>query len=281
MIKKILVLGSEGQIGSDLSDYLEQKKYYVDKVDLVYGKKYDLRKISSFVQSKIKRSDFIFFLAFDVGGSRYLKKFENSFIFLDNNCKIMTNVFNKIKKEKKNFIFASSQMSNMTFSNYGMLKNLGEKFTSSLKGISVRFWNVYGFEKNTNKSHVITDFVKMAVKEKKIKMLTDGSEKRDFLYSRDCSRALYLIMKNYNKLKKKKIIDLAYGKQFRIYNIAVKIKNILFKKFGYLISIKKSKQKDTVQKQIFNKPKNNFLHFWKPAYDINRGIEKIIEHYKN
>ena len=40
----------------------------------------------------------------------------------------------------------------------------------------VKFWNVYGIEKDLNKAHVITDFVLMALKIK-TNMLTSGLEK--------------------------------------------------------------------------------------------------------
>ena len=41
--KRILVLGSSGQIGKYLCDYLEDKNYIVKKLDIVNGKKQDLR----------------------------------------------------------------------------------------------------------------------------------------------------------------------------------------------------------------------------------------------
>ena len=60
--------------------------------------------------------------------------------------RIMSNTFELINKFKKPFIFASSQMSEMGYSSYGMLKALGEKITKVLGGLVVRFWNVYGYE---------------------------------------------------------------------------------------------------------------------------------------
>ena len=44
MKKKILVLGSSGQIGLHLCNYLKNKKYFVEKFDICVGKKFDLRK---------------------------------------------------------------------------------------------------------------------------------------------------------------------------------------------------------------------------------------------
>ena len=88
------------------------------------------------------------------------------------------------------------------FSPYGTLKRIGESITNSLNGVYVKFWNVYGIEKELKKSHVITDFVIMALKKKKIKMLTSGNESREFLFADDCSEGLFKIMKKYNFFSK-------------------------------------------------------------------------------
>ena len=76
MKKKILILGSSGQIGSHLEEFLSKKKnYQVLKFDIVLGKPFDLRNFrNDNIEKYIKKSDFVYFLAFDVGGSRYLKK---------------------------------------------------------------------------------------------------------------------------------------------------------------------------------------------------------------
>ena len=171
MLKKILILGSSGQIGYHLRRYLK-KKFTILSADIIDSKNQDLRNQNNKIISRmIKQSDFVFFLAFDVGGSRYLKKYQNSSDFILNNISIMANTFALLKKEKKNFIFASSQMSNMDHSNYGILKKVGEKTTKSLNCLTVRFWNVYGIEKDFEKSHVITDFIVNGIKNKKIKMM--------------------------------------------------------------------------------------------------------------
>jgi len=277
-MKKILILGSEGQIGSHLSIYLE-KKYKVLKFDLANNNSEDLR-IDNNVKfiSLVKQSDFIFFLAFDVGGSRYLKKYQNSYNFLMNNVSIMKNTFQVIKRYKKRFIFASSQMSNMSFSTYGVLKKIGEDITKSLGAISVRFWNVYGIEKNLEKSHVITDFILKAIKNKKINMLTNGNEKRDFLYADDCCHGLLIIMKKYNDLKRQEIIDLNYGVYTKIINVA-KIVRDIFKEQSVDIKIIKGRQIDEVQKNKINKSNNLLIKYWKPRISLKNGIQKIFNYH--
>jgi len=223
--KKILILGSSGQIGSHLFNFLKCKNYEVYEFDLTNGNSEDLRTNNNkkFL-SYIKKSHFVFFLAFDVGGSKYLKKNQDNFNFMMNNIAIMKNNFNALYKYKKNFIFATSQMSNMSYSSYGVLKKIGENITKSTGGISARLWNVYGIEKDLEKSHVITDFIIKALKKKKINILTNGREKRDFLYAEDCCAGFEIIMKKYNILKNKNIIDLSYGKYTQIYKIAQIVK---------------------------------------------------------
>lgn len=191
----------------------------------------------------------------------------------------MSNTFELIKKYKKKFIFASSQMSNMTYSNYGILKNIGERYSELLNGIVVKFWNVYGIEKDLTKSHVITDFIIKGIKNKKIDMLTNGKEVRDFLYAEDCCNGLEIIMKKFNQIKKsKKSIDLTTGRYTSILNIAKIIKKILNEKKIRVI-IKPSSNVDTVQKNKKNLPNKFFFKFWKPKYTLENGIREIINYY--
>ena len=280
MKKKILILGSEGQVGLHLKSYLKSKNYNVMGFDIVEKNNQDLRKFNNkLLISKIKKSDFIYFLAFDVGGSRYLKKYQNTFEFLSNNIRIMENTFTLVKKFKKPFLFTSSQMSNMTYSNYGILKNLGEKYSQILDGLVVKFWNVYGIEHDLNKSHVITDFILKGIKKKKINMLTDGQEVRDFLYAEDCCIGLEKIMLKYKEIKRlKKSIDLTSTKYVKIIYVANIIKKLLLKK-NIKIKIIPSKLKDSVQLNKKNKADRYLFKFCKPKFSLEEGISKIVDNY--
>jgi nucleoside-diphosphate-sugar epimerase len=280
MRKKVLILGSEGQVGAHLKDYLKNKNYSVLEFDIAKSKFQDLRKFrNKKLANLIRQSSFIYFLAFDVGGSRYLNKYQNTFGFVSNNILLMQNTFELIRKYKKKFIFASSQMSNMNHSNYGVLKSVGEKYTKILCGITVKFWNVYGIEKDLTKSHVITDFIIKALTKKKISMLTNGNEEREFLYAEDCCRGLEIIMKKFDSIiKQKNYIDLTTFKSTKIINIAKIIKTLL-KKMNLEISIVPSKNKDIVQMNKKNKADKYFLKFWKPKNSIQEGIEEVLKYY--
>ena len=175
--KKILVLGSSGQVGAYLTDYLRNKGYDVREFDIVNGEWQDMTTIPNpELHRHIMSADFIFFLAFDVGGSRYLKKYQHTFEFINNNTRLMANAFTLIEKYNKPFVFASSQMSNMSYSPYGVLKRVGELYTKALNGLTVKFWNVYGIEHDEEKSHVITDFIRKGFESDVVEMLTDGTE---------------------------------------------------------------------------------------------------------
>ena len=282
MKKKILVLGSSGQIGLHFCNYLKNKKYLVKKFDICEGKKFDLRKYNNILLEKsIKQCDYIFFLAFDVGGSRYIKEFQSSYEFSMNNLKIMVNTFDLLAKYKKPFLFASTQMSNMSYSNYGLLKLLGERISNQLNGNFVKFWNVYGIEKDLDKSHVITDFILMALKYKKIKMLTTGKESREFLHADDCSAGLEVIMKNHKQFKNQNNeLHLTTGKRITILNIAKIIKKISKSK-NLNVQIISGKKKDTLQLNKKNKFNNYLNKFWKPKISINLGIEDVYQYYQN
>ena len=122
-MKRILILGSSGQVGAYLTDYLEAKGYEVEEFDIVNGRHHDMTKIPNpELHRKIMLAEYVFFLAFDVGGSHYLKKYQHTFDFINNNTRLMAQTFGLLEQYDKPFLFASSQMSNMSYSPYGVLK---------------------------------------------------------------------------------------------------------------------------------------------------------------
>jgi|TARA_R110000796_G_scaffold35805_1_gene91879 nucleoside-diphosphate-sugar epimerase len=272
---KHLVLGSGGQIGFHLVSYLKSIGEEVIRFDIVEKKEQDLRVYNNLLlENVIKECDFVHFLAFDIGGSVYMEKYQDTFGFIDNNIKIMDRVFSLLKKYNKPFIFASSQMSNMSYSTYGILKAIGEKYTKSLKGLVVKFWNVYGYEKDEEKSHVITDFIKMA-QLGKIKMRTTGTELRQFLYGDDCADCLFKLSKYYNEVDRDEELHITNFKWTSIQDIATIIQEEINCKI--IPGIKE----DNVQKGKINEPNNYIYKYWKPKTTIKNGIKEIIKLIKN
>ena len=274
---KILILGSSGQIGAYLTEYLRGKGHDVGEFDIVNGSDQDLTVIPNpLLEQHIEMADFVFFLAFDVGGSRYLKKYQHTFQFIDNNARLMANAFGLLKKYNKRFIFASSQMSNMSYSPYGVLKNVGELYTKSLNGLIVKFWNVYGIEKDHDKAHVITDFIRKGFETGVIDMLTDGQEQREFLYAEDCCEALETIMENYNDFTSEDNLHITSFHSTKILDIA----SIICGQFGLIgkdVKIQPSSEKDSVQMDKRNTADTYLTKWWMPKTTIEQGIAKVFE----
>ena len=280
-IKRILILGSSGQIGAYLTEYFKKKDYDVREFDIVNGEDQDIRKFeSSKLHSAIMTADFIFFLAFDVGGSRYLKKYQHTFDFIHNNSRIMVNAFDYIKRYEKPFVFASSQMSNMGHSPYGVLKNVGELYTKSLNGLVVKFWNIYGIEKDMDKSHVITDFIKKGFETGTIDMITDGTEEREFLYAEDCCEALDTVMCKYSEFSSSDNLHITSAVSTSILEIARTIQ-LYFGGIQKEIEIVPSEEKDEVQKDARNIADPYFLKWWQPKTSLVEGIGKVFNEMNN
>ncbi len=269
---KVLVLGSEGVVGSALCSFLESKEHVVTRWDIVLDPVgHDLR-IRAPCMSNY---DFVFFLAYDIGGSKYLE--EQKLTFIDNNILIMRNTFNELQKAKVPFIFASSQMSNMD-NPYGTLKKLGEQYTNIIGGLSVRFWNVYGSEEHGLKSHVITDFIHQYKTNKKIQLLTDGKEQRQFLHADDCAEALWYSMKQYYNItivNEKNTLDITNFLWTSIIDLARIVVLALGPKDKTIImDIKEGTKSDTIQTK-HNEPDDFILLYWKPKIHLIDGIKQL------
>ena len=270
---KYLVLGSAGQLGLALCDYLGEQGHTVSTYDIASEVDQDLRVPDNpALEQLVQDSDFVFFLAWDVGGSTYLAKYQDTFEFIQNNLKIITNTFEVLKNQNKPFIFASSQMANMSYSSYGLTKSIGEKITSVLGGVTVKFWNVYGVEHDPEKTHAITDFINKAKNTGVIDMLTDGTEARQMLHATDCSECLYLLSTKYSELPR----DQEYHITSFEWTTMLDIANMIAGHFPGTV-VQPAQAKDMIQKDKRNEANTSILAYWKPKISLVNGIKNIID----
>lgn len=266
---KILVLGSEGQIGKPTCNFLRERGHDVLEYDIKNDPNHDLRNQEPEFISKLIESDFVYYFASDVGGAKYLEQHEHTHRFISDNMQIMITVFKALDLYKKPFIFTSSQMSELQHSSYGILKKLGERMTNDIGGLVVRLWNVYGPETDEEKSHVITDFCKMAKHNKIIKMRTDGTESRQLLHADDCAECLLTLTLNYDNIDKNKNYHITSFQWVSIMDIAKHIQDISG------CEIIQGTAKDKTQMNAMNSPDSYILNFWKPKIALQNGIEQI------
>jgi len=269
---KFLVLGSDGMIGKGLVSWLADRGHEVLEFDLKNTPDQDLRIPNNKILIELlKETDFVYFLAFDVGGSKYLQVAQTDFGFMQNNLKIMINTFELLQVYKTPFIFSSSQMSQLKESNYGLSKFVGEILTEMVGGISVRFWNVYGREPIDNRSHVVADFIDNARLLNQITMLTDGTESRQMLYIDDCSRALFSLSQKYNDLPRDQQYHITSFKWSTIKEIADAVCN-----FFPNCNVISGNKKDMVQQNRRIEPDPYILNYWQPEIEIHTGIERML-----
>jgi nucleoside-diphosphate-sugar epimerase len=286
---KVTILGSSGQIGAYLTKHLRNIGHEVTEFDIAKDHNHDLTTIpNQYLEDAIQSADFVFFLAFDVGGSHYLKRYQNSFNFIDNNTRLMANAFGMIQKYRKRFVFASSQMSNMSYSPYGVMKRVGELYTTALKGLIVKFWNVYGIETDSDKAHVITDFISkgfgsVAEKGKEdygiVEMMTDGTEERQFLYAEDCCEALETIMENYTDFKTEDPLHITSFRSSTIKEVAAIISGC-FRREDIEVTFKPGLAKDSVQLDKRNEADMYITSWWLPKTTLDVGIQKVFDAMK-
>ena len=267
----ILVLGSEGQIGKPFCKLAESKGHTVIRVDKKLGEWHDLSKQGCILNTAFSIDfDICVFLAFEVGGAKYLEANDKTLEYITENMDLMSNSFKFLSAMKRPFIFASSQMSNMHSTNYGFLKDLGERLAQTSSGHICRFWNVYGHEDPSDpKSHVITDFIHMA-KQGRIVMRTTGEEERQFLYTDDCSRALLHWCENHFNYTKNQYIDITSFK----WNSVMDVAKIIQKEIPCEITVGSSR--DKIQGGIKNNPSPYVLNYWKPEISLVDGIKKLL-----
>ena len=168
----------------------------------------------------------------------------------------------------------------MSYSPYGVMKRVGELHTTALNGLIVKFWNVYGIEKDMEKAHVITDFIRKGFEEGQFEMMTDGTEERQFLYAEDCCEALETVMENYTDFKPEDPLHITSFHSNTVREIA----NIIQGCFGlierYDVKINSGLAKDSVQMDKRNEADNYILNWWVPKTTIDVGIRKVFNEMK-
>ena len=270
---RILILGSKGQIGQALTSYLRMQGEEVLEFDLLISKTHDLR-ISRNQQLvnilTTQEVDFVVFLAFDVGGAKYLKSSQKNKDFISNNLRIMESTFTILSEFSTPFVFASTQMSQIQNSTYGTLKSIGEKYTRALGGLNMKLWNVYGNETDVDRFHVISDFIRMALENKKIAMLTDGQEKRDLLHADDCAKSILKVILNFESLVGEGEVHIASFSWTKILDIA----NLVSRFTDAEVIV--GEQQDTTYLQTEIAPDLKYKEFSTPHISLESGIQRLI-----
>lgn len=314
-MKKILITGGAGFIGSNLCQFLLKKNFKVFVIDnLITG---SLTNIKSFLKNKkfnfIKKDitrfsfssffkkesfDIIFHLASPASPAQY-KKYPLETIKVNTIGTIKLLEFMKFSKSKI-FVFASSSevygdplihpQKETYWGNvnpigwracYDEAKRLGETicFTYFKKyNLDIRIariFNTYGPNMEKNDGRVISNFIVQALSQKPITIYGDGKQTRSFCYIDDMVFGLFLIA---TKPVKGKVINLGNNQEIEILYLA----NLIRKLTNSSSEIKFFPPlKDDPKKRQPDISQAKKLLDWQPKIKLEEGLKKTINYFKN
>src|SRR5687767_6863062 len=179
-----LVLGGDGLIGSTLVQALTERGHNVTSLDLKNG--CDLRQVDD---QPFRECDRVWFLAWDTGGARYIEAVDRQHEQYKHNCELTVRVLDALARTRTPFLFISSQLAGLPTA-YGTTKLMAASWSLQLGGKVARLWNTYGWEHPDVRSHVITDLVLSGLTRGRVTCMTNGEERRRFIYKTDCVDAL-------------------------------------------------------------------------------------------
>lgn len=308
--KKIIVTGGAGFIGSHLVEALINSKAKLIVVDILIDPK------SYFAQNKFKNktkfepADIRNIKKLD----RVFKKYQPDFIFhlaaepivevaflspvstFETNIMGTVNVLESARKLKrlKGIIVASSDKA------YGKTKKAYNE-DSPLQGdhpydvskssadlismtyyktynlpVSItRFGNVYG-EGDLHFDRIIPGICKAVVNKSALKIRSDGSYVRDYLYVKDVVNGYLFLLKNFKKARGE-AFNFSSNDTLSVMDLLKKAEKILGKKIPYKIL---NITKNEIPYQHLNDSKIRKLG-WKNSYDFNNSLSPVLDWYKN
>jgi UDP-glucose 4-epimerase len=300
-MKKILITGSSGTIGTRLGEKLLNLGYEIMGVDWKKNKWHknlekrtihlDLRNKNLVLKKLPKKVDLIIHLA---ANARVYELVKNPDLARDN----MITTYNILEYSRinkiKNIIFASSREvygntkkakhkeEDVKIENcespYSASKISGEALIHSyhkcfgINYVIIRFSNVYGMYDESDR--VIPLFIRKAIKNENLVVF--GKDKiLDFNYIDDAVEGVIKVIKGFNKVKNN-TFNIATGKGTKILFVAQLIKKFLNSKSRIII---KQNRPGEVVKYIADISKAKKLLNYEPRTDIIEGIKKTIEWY--
>lgn len=158
----------------------------------------------------------------------------------------------------------------------GDLLALGYFKTYSLPVVVVRFGNVYG-EGDINFNRIVPGTLAAIIKNKILKIRSNGKYIRDYVYVKDVVEALIILSKNIES-SKGQAFNISSNENLSVIELIKKIEKILVKKVNYKIE-NTAVNEIPIQSINFSKIRNRLG--WRPKSSLKTTIESIYEWYKD
>jgi nucleoside-diphosphate-sugar epimerase len=312
-MEKVLVTGGAGFIGSHLCEYLLGKGYAVICLDnLLTGSKDNIKHFLdnpnfTFIQedvtqplsSKLQSLNYLFHLASPASpvdyqnypeetllansmGTYYMLKLAN-----ETGAKFMLASTSEVYGDPLEHPQKETYFGNVnTFgprSCYDESKRLAETATYvyfhkyKINARIARIFNTYGEKMQKDDGRVVSNFINAALHKDPIKIDGDGSQTRSFCYVSDLVEGLCKAM--FSENTKGEIFNLGNPNEFTIKELAEKI--IQLTESASKIEYSKSFRINDPMRRCPDISKAKKLLDWEPKVNLEEGLKKTIEYYKN
>ena len=302
-MKKILITGGAGYIGSKLATKLVNLNYEVTVLDslkfsskslnhLFYFNNFkfikgDVRN-NNLMKKLIKKNEFIIPLAALVGAplceknkkeaiSVNYKSINNLMKYITNKNKIIYLTTNSGYGvgEKNKYCDESSPLNPISL--YGRTKVEAEKLVMKSKNsIGFRLATVFGYSYRMRTDLLVNNFVFKAVKDKKLTIF-EPNFRRNFIHINDVVDCILYSIKNFKKLKSNIYNLVLSSANLTKYLLAKKIKKQVK---GLKIKLVKNR-KDPDQRDYYVSNKKIEKKGYKAKTDLEQGINELIQIFTN
>ena len=138
-----------------------------------------------------------------------------------------------------------------------------------------RFGNIYG-PGDLNVNRIIPGMMKALVLDETLKLRSDGTFIRDYVYVKDVADGYILLMKNIDKVQGE-AFNFSTGYNFSVLELIDKVSRVVGKACKYKIT---DSQKNEIPSQSLNYDKAAKVLGWKSNYTFEEGIKETYEWYK-
>lgn len=305
-MKKVLVTGGAGFIGSHTVDELLNKGYEVfvlDNLSTGYLDNLKNKKIKFIegdiqdkktVDSVMKKVDYVIHLA---AVASVFESVKNPIKTHEVNVTGALNIFvSALENKVKKVIYASSAAvygnnTNIPLSEdeilnpvspYGLHKSLNEKYAQlfnqnkQTEFIGLRYFNVYGPRQSLTGGYpaVVPNFCLNILKNKVITLFGDGKQYRDFIYVKDLAKINVLCLEKNNP--QKTIFNVGTGQKTDL-NTLIKV---IEKEIKIKAKVKKEKVREGDIKKSLSSISNLTKEFKINFTDFSDGIAETLEFYR-
>ena len=308
-MKKILVTGGAGFLGSHLCSYLIKKKYKVICLDNFYtGDFQNIKNLEKYNNFKFIKHNIINPLNLKLDGIFHLAcpasppQYQRDPLFTLDTCYVGTkNMLNLAFKNNAKFFMASTSeiygnpiihpqnenyFGNVNTIGFRSCYDEGKRVAETLcmdfykiKKVKIkigRIFNTYGPNMSLNDGRVVSNFIAQALKNKNITIYGNGNQTRSFCYVSDLINGIYKFFMTNNKITGP--VNIGNDDEISVKELAYLIKKKTNSKSK--IVLRKLPQDDPIKRKPDLDKIKKMLN-WKPNISLNIGLDKTIDYFNH